>query len=437
MMSGPASAQDICLHLKISQPTFSRLAASLTGQIFRAGKGSQTQYAWKAERPEITVYTIDEAGSSGRIALLHPLPRGFYLESNTETVVSRFFKNLPYLFEDLRPNGFLGRLVPRQYPELNLPDDVDRWNDGQCLEYLTRHGWDLIGNFILGENAFEEYLANILNPRDAVDEGERSSKYPLLADRMMSTGVPGTSAGGEQPKFLARRNPGATPVLVKFSPPIKDDLSRRIADLLVCEHIAHDVVRDYGKASAKSSLVEGEGRLFLETERFDRVGQKGRKGLLSLKAVDLEFVGKLDTWSETAKALREQKKIDDSVYRDVVWLETFGRLIGNTDMHHGNLSFFADGEKLLGLAPVYDMLPMLYAPQQGQLVQRPFEPKPPKAAEFSIWAEAVAAARDFWKRIGSQERISSDFKTLTAKNEGKISKLETLVGLLPSSRKHG
>lgn len=46
----------------------------------------------------------------------------------------------------------------------------------------------------------------------------------------------------------------------------------------------------------------------------------------------------------------------------------FGRLIGNTDMHDGNLSF-VPGPPLpgrptapLALAPVYDMLPMAYAP---------------------------------------------------------------------------
>src|SRR5262249_34839329 len=135
----------------------------------------------------------------------------------------------------------------------------------------------------------------------------------------------------------------ATHVLVKFSPPTEETIGRRIADLLVCEHLAHEVLRTHEMVSARSDLVSGGGRLFLEVERFDRTA-KGRKGLISLMALDMEFGGGLKSWSGTAKSLFSQKKIAEPVYRNIVWLETFGRLIGNTDMHHGNVSLFAQGE---------------------------------------------------------------------------------------------
>ncbi len=44
----------------------------------------------------------------------------------------------------------------------------------------------------------------------------------------------------------------------------------------------------------------------------------------------------------------------------------FGMLIGNTDMHHGNLSFIISLHgRPYALAPAYDILPMGFAPKVG------------------------------------------------------------------------
>jgi len=45
-------------------------------------------------------------------------------------------------------------------------------------------------------------------------------------------------------------------------------------------------------------------------------------------------------------------------------LHVFGRLIGNSDMHQGNLSFRLVDRGPLPLAPAYDMLPMSLAPSR-------------------------------------------------------------------------
>ena len=63
-------------------------------------------------------------------------------------------------------------------------------------------------------------------------------------------------------------------------------------------------------------------------------------------------------------------------------LEWFGRCIANIDMHFGNLSFFwskVEDTVSLNLAPIYDMLPMLYAPEKSEIVERMF--RLPRAAE--------------------------------------------------------
>ncbi len=437
--SGPSSAKQACRELGISQPTFSRLLQRLKKQILQAGRGQLTRYALQGLLPdgrsEVVVYTIDEGGTTQHAATLHGIqPKGYYLASQTALISSNFYETLPYLFEDLRPSGFLGRLIPRLYPDLSLPDNVQNWTDNHCLQYLSQYGWDLIGNYIIGERAFEEYLGNTLNPPDVVPERDRNKSYPRLADLVMSAGIPGSSAAGEHPKFLAFKKDqrGLIPVLVKFSPPMGDAIGARVADLLVCEYIAHGILRSYGQIPATSCLLSGGNRLFLEMERFDRTN-KGRKGLLSLRALDLQFVGKLNSWSETAEILFSLKKIGEETLTKIRWLETFGRLIGNTDMHHGNISLFTEGEKVLGLAPVYDMLPMLYAPQQNQLIERSFDPPLPKPSESALWKEAFAAALDFWNRVQADPKISTDFRNRGKENARKILKLSELGKKLPTS----
>jgi len=98
----------------------------------------------------------------------------------------------------------------------------------------------------------------------------------------------------------------------------------------------------------------------------------------------------------------------------------FGQLIGNTDMHDGNLSFEPQGStepSPLILAPAYDMLPMLYAPQRGvELPPVTFAPRLPLPAERDAWQVAAAAAREFWSVAADDSRLSTAFRTTCAEN---------------------
>lgn len=78
----------------------------------------------------------------------------------------------------------------------------------------------------------------------------------------------------------------------------------------------------------------------------------------------------------------------------------------------------------MGLAPVYDMLPMMYAPQQNQLVTRTFNPELPKSDEKTVWNEALSAARDFWAQVQKHSMISDEFKKLAAKNASSLAPLD-------------
>lgn len=85
----------------------------------------------------------------------------------------------------------------------------------------------------------------------------------------------------------------------------------------------------------------------------------------------------------------------------------------NNDMHEGNLAFRPG----LSLAPVYDMLPMAYAPMRGgELPRRDFHPSLPLPAEADAWKQAATAAIGFWESGSEDVRISDDFRRICDEN---------------------
>lgn len=92
-------------------------------------------------------------------------------------------------------------------------------------------------------------------------------------------------------------------------------------------------------------------------------------------------------------------------------------------MHCRNISFHTQEAKPVRMAPVYDMLPMLYFPSHGQIVNRPFEPLPSAPSGTGGWQEACAAAEEFWARVSAHTNISDDFKSVARENVSKIKAL--------------
>jgi hypothetical protein len=433
---GQGGAPDLQRRLGISQATFSRLARRLDDRLLVVGKARARRYlarrAIEGLGDRVAVYAVDEAARTRKVLTLHSvLPEGFYVESLVGDFDSSFFSDLPYFLEDLRPSGFLGRHVGRFHPELELPDDSRLWSGTQALRYLGLHGWNLPGNLIVGDAAFTLYLAHAAKPPDLVEPRQRSSRYPELAEDALAS-VPGSSAGGEQPKFLVSRS-DSVPLLVKFSPPVTNAVARRQADLLVAEHLAHRILAKHGRRASRSSLFVARDRTFLEVERFDRTPSGGRRGVLSLLALDAQFVGRLRSWSDSVQSLVEGKIVARSVLEEARCLELFGKLIGNTDMHAANLSFFAAGERVLELAPSYDMLPARYMPQAGHVFNRPLELDAPIPSDAGVWDTASNAAIDFWRELARERAVSADLRRIAAENADAVIAWRRLGALLPSA----
>ena len=432
-VAGRQSAGALVERLGISRATLMRYVQALGPQVLSMGRARRTTYAAtraiRGARLDLPLYCISQTGEAQEMASVVALADGCALEVRQELgwpldqdMAQGWFDGIPYMLDDMRPQGFLGRHFARANAALmQVPEDPTQWSDDDILYVLSIAGVDVPGCYVLGETALRTWLAQTQQPVEAIDDDQLEEAYPALAQAAMAQGSPGSSAGGEFPKFTAvRRIEGQmVHVLVKFSGSDASAGTQRWSDLLVCEHLAGEVVRERLQVQAAESRVRhAGGRTFLEVTRFDRHGAHGRSPLCSWGSLNAGAVGAgPGPWTAAAKALAVHGWIDADTRARIELLWHFGKLIANTDMHEGNLSFRPG----LALAPAYDMLPMLYAPERGvELPEREFAPLPPIPAEREAWNAARAAAVAFWERAAADARISAEFRAVCAANAQRL-----------------
>ena len=408
--------------LGVSQPTVSRALAPLihAGQVQKVGAARSQRYVLPRNVPgvgsEVRVMRIDTQGRPSPFARLVPLEGGAFWVDEADGVSARH-DGLPWFLDDMRPQGFMGRTFAHAHPALQLGHDPRHWSDDDVLRAMTLYGDDLPGNLIMGEAAFQRF--HTLPAR--ASQVASADSYPALAEQAMRGTHPGSSAGGEQPKFCTIT--AGRHVIVKFSPAGDAPADQRMRDLLVCEHLALRTLAQAGLPAAPTQLFMGAGRVFLESERFDRTPLApdaplgGRIGMVSLQVYNAEYVGEIDNWAATAHRMAARHLLTQADARTLRLLEAYGQLIANTDRHYGNISLVLKDDDW-ALSPTYDMLPMLYAPVSGELVPRDFASRPqqPTAATLGEWDEAQRLARDFWQAAAADERVSADFRAIAAEN---------------------
>jgi len=287
-----------------------------------------------------------------------------------------------------------------------LPSRLADWSDHHTLVAMSRRGEDLPGNLIVGEESFARWQALENVPRTRDD-------YPALADATIAGHPPGSSAGGERPKFGVRVD--GRHMLVKFAArgSASDAAARRWCDLLILEGIALDVVGSRGIPAAHTRVIETPSHWFLESERFDRAGVRGRIAVLSLAAIHDDLA---DSWARAASSLRDAGRLANEDARRLRWLDAFGALIGNTDRHQFNILFFPEGSRLR-LAPAFDQVSMLYSPTaDGQVPPRVFAVPTVTSDTLDVWDDARSAAREFWSQGSDDARLSDDLRILCAGN---------------------
>ncbi len=449
---GPQTSQGLADALGVDRVTVQRGLKKLGAAVVQLGKTRGTRHAARRlvlGRPGADVFSrlSPSTGVAHDWGLLSALHGGWHLEWASAAMRpdwadqlhdhAGFCEGLPFFLSDLRPQGFLGRATTRRLPEhLGLPPDPRNWSDDHTLAYLRDHGDDLPGNLTVGEAATRRALE--ARPHDPVVPGTRAERYPALAEAANAGAPAGSSVEGEQPKFTTWLRPSEDgPVLaaiVKFTDRLETPTGRRWADLLAAEAIALDVLTWASRGDAEAvhpQTFDLADRRFYELPRFDRVGAHGRRGVVSLRALhDAGFTGG-DThdWAVAAAGLHARGWISAADLRAIRLRRLFGRLIGNTDMHFGNLAFFLDLGLPLALCPTYDMLPMLWAPHPGDATPAPvFQPPAPLPAELDLWPEASALAQEFWRRVEDDARLSPSFRPHAAAALRAVSTLRQRFG---------
>lgn len=423
---GPSTSKEIQAATGLSQSSVARRLREMGDSVVQIHDGRLIRYtltcnAFGAD-DKIPLGIIDRAGKSNVIAHIRPLSHGgFFLEplySVSSLLLGErgngLYDDLPYFLYDLRPQGYLGRHVAREISKRldEFPSDPRQWTNKHIGKYLISNGDDLPGNFIFGEQA----LLRIR--RRAIPVTVRN--YPKLAEDVMKGELPGSSAGGEQPKFTAFKSDppsfaasgNTSHVIVKFSPKGNNDVARRWRDILITEYHASRIINESIYMSAETKLFDMDGRLFLETQRFDRFGELGRASMVSLQSIDNEFVGLGHNWPKILNELFAQNLVPEQDVLRIGQLWYFGQLINNTDMHPGNLSLTMARDSFR-LMPCYDMCSMGFAPKSGGEVQ-PFLFDASNIPDANISEDELerlkGLAHTFWNNVAKDDRISDAFK---------------------------
>jgi hypothetical protein len=418
MTSGIRSASELVERTGLSQPVVSRALNELgqhTGRLAIHRRGRSVVYAiTRAIRSLPTAVQIQQVSVDGNVSLtgtLTALEGGGYLYVAANGC-SELFEGLPWFLQDMRPQGYIGRSFRDTHARnLGLSDNLAEWTDDDVIYALSEFGEDSPGNLIVGNNALRRYLAADYGIQ--LPNNNLADHFDAMADAAIEGGVPGSSAGGEHPKFLIRHKDTGRNVIVKFSPVLDGTpAATRWKDLLIAEHIASETLRSRGIDVPDTRIIISKRRCYFESIRYDRAGMKGRICVASFEAIDNAFIGARRNWSTSASVLRARGMITPECEEQIKLIEWFGRCIANTDMHFGNLSFYwdtPDGTVKLRLAPIYDMLPMLYAPEKSEVVNRIF--KPPVGSGIALeWAQ------QFWNDLAARCDVSDMFREIARAN---------------------
>ncbi|WP_313318823.1 type II toxin-antitoxin system HipA family toxin YjjJ [Stenotrophomonas sp.] len=430
----PVPAGELVEKLAVSRPVLSRLVAEAGDQVRRIGKARATAYVATAlVRPNTwPLYRMGPEANMEELGTLHALRGdGFLLEPtgdrpNLMRAVdgpAGYFPGLPWFLDDVRPQGFLGRsLAHRLGRALGVPADLKSWQSRDNLLGIL-HGGTSVGDLLLGQAAIDRALLDVDAPPDRVDMDSRHDVYAIRAKEALDGEEVGSSPGGEQPKFTATvvTATGRYAALVKFALSSSNALGARWADLLVCEHLALTTLREAGFPAARTQLLRSDEHVFLEVERFDRTADElGRRGFVSLLALDAAFIGEgTRDWGLAGEQLVNERLITQDTADNMARLHWFGRLIGNTDMHLGNIGFDLIDSGPLPLRPAYDMLPMYLAPSaQSGNVRAPAlvsinAPNRTGQAAFIAWAAQLAV--QFWQQVAEAE-VAPEIQAMAQQN---------------------
>jgi HipA-like C-terminal domain len=306
--------------------------------------------------------------------------------------------SLPWVLEDMTPSGYIGRGIAMIAPPA-LPADPKLWRDEHRLHVLQQYGDHLTGNILVGEHGPSGWI-------DVEDFTiEREGIEALIKQTMNATYDSSSSAGGDQPKMVLFRS------IVKFSPAAGSPYYERWSDLLIVEQHCLHTLGAHGIPAATAQTTVGDHRTWLSVDRFDRVGKYGRRGAVTWTWLDADLYGSGDA-AKCAAHLHADGHLSDGDFEHFQRAHLFSAAIGNNDTHLGNYGLLFDDDGRAQLAPLYDVLPMAFAPT--------FDGLPvPRSAQPVADPKVVAMVDDLAGRIVNDLGISADFKAQWMRHVGR------------------
>ena len=132
-----------------------------------------------------------------------------------------------------------------------------------------------------------------------------------------------------------------------------------------------------------------------------------------------------------AQMLLQQGEIERHTCQRMALYWAFSKLIANSDMHQGNLSFLRPEQHPVAMAPLYDMLPMAFAPSgNGNMRREAVAIRLSHEVSGTIWRQAELLALEFWRRTALCPQISDEFRTIAAQMLAQLQKLNFHIARL-------
>jgi hypothetical protein len=395
LLNGPRQAGELAASLGITRAGLLLAYRREANHVIRFGRARNTRFAARQaltglNTDEFPIFRVNQDGKINSAGRLITLAGQQSIWLPTEAVVD----GLPPEMHDMAPRGFLGRSFSRRHADLGLPEDVSNWSDHHVLIALTRRGEDLPGNLVIGRESFDRFQRLTV-------ENHTNADFPALAAAAMAGEHAGSSAGGEQPKFTSLLE--GQHRIVKFATNETDN-ARRWQDLLALEHLALETLRDGGIPAAATQLVDVGNLRCLIIDRFDRIGARGRRSVMTLASASERVDG---SWADAAHELKARDLLREQDLRQIALLDAYGALIANTDRHRYNFLLFAEGQTYTA-APAFDQLPMAYAPPaSGHFRNTAVEAAVPAVNTLDAWDQARELAMTFWRKASDVELSAS------------------------------
>jgi serine/threonine-protein kinase HipA len=282
-------------------------------------------------------------------------PDGYALEPRLPlSAGTQSFGPLLGALRDASPDAWGERLLdhtwtvdaPRHPPLIRALVAVhDRHRQG-----ALRLRWPGEQNAFIGEAAVSaglEDLPALLAAADAVAPVERGTGWRAAEEAQLLVAAGAASLGGMRPKVPVVLPDGRS-AIAKL-PATSDPW-----DVLAGEYLAMTLAARCGIHTARTELLDLDGRSVLLVTRFDRTADGGRIGYLSAKSLLGLQPGEPSSYDEIARAIG-----DHGAAARADRLELFDRMVlnvavGNTDDHLRNHGFLA-GPGGWRLSPAFDI----------------------------------------------------------------------------------